>query len=160
MPNVKPYWVLVAGLLLLLAFVILFVTPRLGPGGTRRVWLGPGGTRRTMLGPGGTQHLYSAYEPFADTPAATFYMVGTSWCPHCVKAKPEFEALGATVTTAGGKSIAVKYVDGEKDKPSIPAGLEVSGYPTIALITGDGQVKKFEGERKTAAFRQFLEQNA
>ena len=158
MPNVKPYWVLVAGVLLLLAFVLLFVAPRLGPGGTRRAWVGPGGTLRPWLGPGGTYHPF--YEPFADAPAATLYMVGTSWCPHCVKAKPEFEALGATVTTAGGKSVAVKYVDGEKDKPSIPQGLQVGGYPTIALAPANGQMKKYSGERKTAAFRAWLDQNA
>ena len=161
MPNVKPYWFLVAGLLLLLAFVLLFVAPRLGPGGTRRTWFGPGGIRRSpMLGPGGTQHLYSAYEPFADTPASTLYMVGTSWCPHCVKAKPEFEALGPTVTTAGGKTVATKYVDGEKEKAAIPSGLKVEGYPTIALIKSDGTVVQHSGPRTTAGFRQHLDQHA
>jgi thiol-disulfide isomerase/thioredoxin len=156
MPNVKPYWVLVAGLLLLLAVVLLFVTPRLGPGGTRRVWLGPGGTHTPMLGPGGTYHPY--YEPFADG-GATYYMVGTSWCPHCVNAKPKFEALGTTVTTSGGKMVAVKYIDGEKEKAAIPAGLKVSGYPTFALVTADGQVKPANGGRETADHRRWLDQN-
>ena len=154
MPNVKPYWVLVAGLLLLLAFVLLFVAPRLGRGGTR---LGPGGTLRPWLGPGGTYHPY--YEPFADA-AGTFYMVGTATCPHCVAAKPAFVSLGATVTTSGGKTVAVKYVDGQNDKPSIPAGLNVTGYPTFGLVTADGTVKQYSGGRAADDFRKWLDQNA
>lgn len=159
MANVKPYWVLVAGLLLLLAFVLLFVAPRLGPGGTRRTWLGPGGTLRPWLGPGGTYHPF--YEPFANSPAATLYMVGTSWCPHCIKAKPEFEALGSTMTTSGGKTVAVTHLDGEQEKAAIPTNLKVEGYPTIALIKADSPTPiYYKGERKTAALRQFVEQNA
>lgn len=160
MPNVKPYWVLVAGVVLLLAFVLLFVAPRLGPGGTRRIWLGPGGTRRPMLGPGGTERLYSAYEPFADAGGHTLYMVGTSWCPHCIKAKPEFEGLGPTVTTAGGTTVAVKHIDGEKEKAAIPSGLKVEGYPTIAMVKADGSIVQHSGPRTTASFRQFVEQHA
>jgi len=152
MANVKPYWVLVAGLLLLLAFVLLFVAPRLGPGGTRRTWLGPGGTLRPY---------HPFYEPFADAPAATLYMVGTSWCPHCIKTKPEFEALGSTMTTSGGKTVAVTHLDGEQEKAAIPTNLKVEGYPTIALIKADSPTPiYYKGERKTAALRQFVEQNA
>jgi thiol-disulfide isomerase/thioredoxin len=87
-------------------------------------------------------------------------MVGTSWCPHCTKAKPEFEALGPTVTTAGGKTVATKYLDGEKEKAAIPPGLKVDGYPTIALIKSDGSVVKHTGPRTKAALHQFVEQNA
>lgn len=158
MPNVKPYWVLVAGVILLLAFVLLFVAPRLGPGGTRRAWLGPGGTLRPWLGPGGTYHPY--YEPFADAPAGTFYMVGTATCPYCVAAKPVFDSLGPTVTTSGGKTIAVKYVDGLNDRPSIPKDLKVDGYPTFGLVTADGTTKKYSGGRKEEDFRKWLDQNA
>jgi hypothetical protein len=159
MPNVKPYWVLVAGVLLLLAFVLLFVAPRLGPGGTRRAWIGPGGTLRPWLGPGGTYHPF--HEPFADAPASTLYMVGTSWCPHCIKAKPEIEALGTTVTTADGKTVAVKYLDGEKEKAAIPPSVQVEGYPTIALLkAGDASPVYYKGDRTAAALRTWLNQNA
>ena len=44
-----------------------------------------------------------------------FVMFGVDWCPHCVKAKPEFEALGAT-QTIGGKVVQMKVINPETDE--------------------------------------------
>lgn len=145
--DVKPYWVLVAGFIVLLIFVLLMRTPgrrwhhRLGPGGQRRQpWLGPGGTRRWFS------------EGFSS--GATFTMFGVDWCPHCVKAKPLFESLGSTVTI-GDHPVALRYVNPEHDKGAT-AGYEIEGYPTFYLET-DGKKIKYHGPRTAAGFHAFLE---
>jgi thiol-disulfide isomerase/thioredoxin len=153
MPDLKPYWIFVAGLVLLLVFV-LFAVAESGP------WLGPGGTRRrrhprsTWLGPGGTRNLLGI-EGFASSDA-TFTMFGVDWCPHCVSTKPEFEKLGST-KTIGGKSVSMRYVNPEKDKQAA-AGYDIQGYPTLYLDKA-GQKIKYSGSRTAQAFEQWLEQN-
>jgi thiol-disulfide isomerase/thioredoxin len=97
----------------------------------------------------------SFFEGFADAPAYKFVMYGVDWCPHCVKAKPEFEALGAT-KTIGGKVVAMSAVNPEKD-PKAVEGLDIQGYPTFHLYDGAGKlVQEYQGERKTADFQSFL----
>jgi thiol-disulfide isomerase/thioredoxin len=81
-------------------------------------------------------------------------MYGVEWCPHCVAAKPEFEKLGAT-KTIDGKTVAMKYVDAEKDKAATPA--DVQGYPTLILEKA-GQKIKYSGQRTAQAFEQWLSQ--
>lgn len=86
-----------------------------------------------------------------------FVMYGVDWCPHCVKAKPEFEALGSKVTI-GGAEVACKVVNPEKDSGAVKAGQKIEGYPTIHLYDAQGQlVKEYSGPRTTAGFRSFLE---
>jgi len=166
-PELKPYWIFVTGLLLLLVFVLFIVAesgPWFGPGGTRRWrrhWFGPGGTQQQQpwLGPGGTRRLLGGYtaEGFYDSGAtATFTMFGVDWCPHCVAAKPEFEKLGST-KTIGGKTVTMRYVNPEKDKQSA-AGYDIQGYPTLFLESG-GQRKKYSGGRTAPEFEAWLAQN-
>lgn len=152
MMNIKSYWVLVAGFVVLLAFVVLIRMPRRSD----RPWIGPGGTHDSpWLGPGGTEqhHLLGSYfEGFAggDT---RFTMFGVDWCPHCVSAKPKFESLGPT-TTIGGHAVQCRYVNPESDKAAA-AGFAIDGYPTFYLEKG-GQKIKYEGPRTAEGFRAFL----
>jgi len=83
-------------------------------------------------------------------------MLGVPWCPHCVSAKPEFEALGSTATI-GGRSVAFRYVNPEEE-PEVAANYQVSGYPTFVLEK-DGQKVPYSGGRKKSDFLSFLEQN-
>ena len=150
--NVKSYWVLVAGFVVLLAFVALIRMPH-------RPMLGPGGTyyrNSPVLGPGGTQQhhlLGSFFEGFASE--TRFTMFGVDWCPHCVSAKPKFLSLGPT-TTIGGQSVQCRYVNPESDKAAA-AGFAIDGYPTFYLEKG-GQKIKYEGPRTAEGFQDFLEQ--
>ena len=85
-----------------------------------------------------------------------FVMFGVDWCPHCVKAKPEFEALGAT-QTIGGKTVACRAIEAEKN-PELVRG-KVSGYPTIQLYDAQGKlVKEYSGQRTAEGFQTFLEE--
>jgi len=150
MMNVKSYWVLVAGFVVLLAFVVLIRMPkRYGPGGTRPL-IGPGGTHDSpWLGPGGEHHLFEGFAS-SDT---RFTMFGVDWCPHCVSAKPKFESLGPT-TTIGGHAVQCRYVNPESDKAAA-AGFAIDGYPTFYLEKA-GQKIKYEGPRTAEGFQAFL----
>lgn len=148
MTDIKPYWFIIAGLILLYIFTLI-VMPR------RHHRLHPyAPSAYPWLGPGGTRHLLGGIEGF-DT-GAKFYMFGVDWCPHCVAAKPIFEGLGSTLTI-GGKSVALQYVNPEKDAQAA-AGFEIEGYPTFYLEK-DGQKMKYSGPRTADGFRQFLQQN-
>ena len=147
--DVRPYWFLVAGLVLLYIFVLAFVEiPRRRRHATGLLPIDPA----PQLGPGGTRRLWGA-EGFADggdTP--TFYMVGVDGCPHCVKAKPIFQALGPKVTI-GGRDVALQYLDGEKDKSRLPC--EVDGFPTFCFLHR-GRAQRYQGPRSAEGFQQFL----
>ena len=161
MDSVKPYWIFIAGMVMLLVVVLFAVAesgPWFGPGGTRRHWYGPGGTRQAWLGPGGTRRLLGGYtaEGFYDRGSATFTMFGVDWCPHCVSTKPEFEKLGST-KTIGGKTVTMRYVNPEKDKQAAE-GYDIQGYPTLILERG-GQKMKYSGSRTAQAFEEWLGQN-
>lgn len=133
--ELKPYWVLVAGFVVILLFVAVVVAQR----------------PRTL--PGG--------EGFANATDTEFLMFGVPWCPHCTAAKPQFEALssgtsGSTVTI-GERTVSVRYVNPEQD-PAAAANYQIDGYPTFFLVK-DGQPLKYPGARTTAAFQQFLQEN-
>jgi thiol-disulfide isomerase/thioredoxin len=149
--EIKPYWVLVAGFVLLLIFVIVI---RMPSGGRRhRSWVGPGGTQH-LFGPGGTRHLLgSMFEGFRS--GAVFTMFGVDWCPHCVKAKPLFESLGPTVTI-GGHAVTLRYINPEEQKDAAKDYV-IEGYPTFYFENGNTKVK-YSGPRTAAGFQEFLQQ--
>jgi thiol-disulfide isomerase/thioredoxin len=96
-------------------------------------------------------------EGFEDAAGYQFVMYGVDWCPHCVKAKPEFEALGSKMTI-GGADVACKVVNPEKEPEAVKPGQKIEGYPTIHLYDAQGKlVKEYSGPRTTAGFRSFLE---
>ena len=85
-----------------------------------------------------------------------FNMYYVDWCPHCHHAKPEFEKLGTTMTI-GGRSVVLKAIEAEKN-PEAVQGVKISGYPTFVLYDAEGNiVKDYDGPRKEAGFRSFLE---
>lgn len=145
MADVKPMWLFIAGLVLLLVFVMATV-----PRSPVRPWH-PEPHHHPWILPGQSRHLLG--EGFAAD--ATFYMFGVDWCPHCVSAKPEFEALGPT-KTIGGKTVHMVYVNPEKE-PEKVKGFEVEGYPTLILQKADGSQQKFSGPRTQDGFLQFLQ---
>ena len=91
----------------------------------------------------------------AGAPAYKFVMFGVDWCPHCVKAKPEFEALGAT-QTIGEKVVQMQVINPEKDENPYKESVKISGYPTVVLLDGAGKVTEYEGSRTTDCFQNFL----
>ncbi len=93
-------------------------------------------------------------EGFEDDAKYTFVMYGVDWCPHCVKAKPEFAELGST-KTIGGAKVKCEIVNPEKEPEKLRG--KVDGYPTFHLYDAQGKlVKEYNGPRTTSGFESFL----
>jgi len=137
--ELKPYWVLVAGFVVLLLFVAFVVA------------------KQKHILPGMTRHLLG--EGFANATDTEFIMFGVPWCPHCTSAKPQFDALSGsgTTVTIGERTVSVRYVNPEQD-PTAAANYQIDGYPTFFLVK-NGQALKYPGARTTAGFQQFLQEN-
>lgn len=152
--EIKPYWVFVAGFVMLLLFVIVLRMPsrhhRHATGyKPTSPWLGPGGTRH-LLG-----SMFEGFEGFsAPRQGAVFTMFGVDWCPHCVKAKPLFESLGPTVTI-GGHEVTLRYINPEEQK-DMAKDYVIEGYPTFYFENGNTKVK-YSGPRTVAGFQEFLQ---
>jgi thiol-disulfide isomerase/thioredoxin len=125
----KPYWFFITGIILLTLLVVY----------SRHA-------DRELL----------PYEGFASS-GSTFYMFGVDWCPHCTSTKPEFLALGSTMTI-GGTSVDMKLVNPEQE-PDVAAEFPIEGYPTLYLVQKNGEKIKYQGQRNTESFRQFLQKN-
>ena len=151
-------WVIVAGLLLLLIFIV--ARPhRYGPGGMH--WYGPGGMRRYgpggmhRYGPGGMRHWYGpgGVEGFSSSMSPTLYMFGWAQCGHCKTAKPEFDKLKETI----GDRVHCQYIEGPEN-PDMTQEYGVEGYPTFWFVNGPKKVK-YEGERTAEGLREFCDEN-
>ena len=155
--EVKPYWVLVAGFIILLMFVLIVVS--MVP---RPHWINPHyrpghyvPESSNWFGPGGTRHLFGATEGFASE-GPTFTMFGVDWCGHCQTAKPIFQSMGPTVTI-GDKVVNLRFVNPEEDKAAA-TGYDIQGYPTFYL-DNNGKSTKYSGGRDISSFQEFLQQN-
>ncbi len=101
------------------------------------------------------------HENFADAPTSgssgnyKFVMFGVDWCPHCVKAKPEFQALGPTQTIAG-HAVDLQVINPETDENPYKEKVKISGYPTVVLLDAAGNTTEYEGPRSTQGFQDFL----
>ncbi len=150
--EIKPYWVLVTGFVLLLLFVMVIRMP--SGGRHHRHATGYNPRASSWFGPGGTRNLLgSMFEGFRS--GAVFTMFGVDWCPHCVKAKPLFESLGPTVTI-GGHAVTLRYINPEEQKDAAKDYV-IDGYPTFYFENGNTKVK-YSGPRTAAGFQEFLQQ--
>ena len=102
------------------------------------------------------------HENFADAPATSgsggnykLIMFGVDWCPHCLKAKPEFQALGPTQTIAG-HAVDLQVINPETDENPYKEKVKISGYPTVVLLDAAGNTTEYEGPRSTQGFQDFL----
>lgn len=138
---VRPFWFLVAGMVLLYIFALIALPARHAMG-----------YRPQGILPGETRHML--YERFADSAQPVFYMFGVSWCPHCISAKPEFEALASIPTIS--EKVQIRYVDAEAEKAATK-GFEITGYPTFYLVNGSQKIK-YSGSRDQTGFVAFLKQ--
>ena len=99
---------------------------------------------------------FSAKEGFMGSPSGPiFTMFGSTSCPHCIHAKPDFAKLGPTVTI-GDKAVTCRYVEAPKADPKLLGRHKVEGYPTYTLEI-DGKIWPYNGDRSSADMRAFLE---
>ncbi len=87
--------------------------------------------------------------------AALFY---ADWCPHCVEFKPKFEAVAEKLNgkkCKSNKSLRLVKVDCVK-YGDLAETYNVRGFPTVKLISADGDAVEYEGPREVEDFNKFL----
>jgi thiol-disulfide isomerase/thioredoxin len=87
------------------------------------------------------------------------YFFYADWCPHCKSAKPEMEALVAKgVMDINGTKCVVRMIQPEQ-QPEEAKGKPIKGFPTFLLETTDGETVEYKGQRNTAGYLSFLNEN-
>lgn len=103
---------------------------------------------------GGTESFQNPSPPSVPT----FTMFFAEWCGHCKKAKPGFtEFMSSGEVTIGSKKVKVDMVDADGSDERLKT-LPVQGYPTFILQMPDGTIKEYKGQRETAGYLEFLNQ--
>ena len=96
----------------------------------------------------------------------TIFFFYADWCPHCVKAKPEWKSFQAKYnnTTVNGQTISCVNQDCTKDgegHPEIRVAMEkynVDHFPTVVLIMDHTNERiEFDGKITSANLSTFVE---
>ena len=91
-----------------------------------------------------------------DGDMVTLYFFGTSWCPHCISAKPEWNAFLEENKDKVFNGKRVNFVDVDCDKESALADkYQVTGYPTIKLDKGS-EIIEFKSKPTKQTLTEFL----
>jgi len=91
------------------------------------------------------------------TKSVDLYLFFTEWCPHCKKAKPEWETLkkGYSVDKpVNGYTINFVEVDCDAN-PDLANKFKVEGYPTIKMVKGN-QIIEFDAKPDVKNLQEFL----
>lgn len=107
-----------------------------------------------------TKSTFLENKEFVDnefTDEAMLYFFHTTWCPHCKKARPEWEKVVKKVEgqTINGVKVITRDVDCDKED-ELAGSFGVEGYPTIKLAKGN-QVFDFDAPPKADKIMAFLE---
>ncbi len=91
---------------------------------------------------------------------ATLMLFYVDWCPHCVKAKPEWESLKAEYDGKSINGYTLSFVEynctTETDEISqMIDKYNIEGYPTIKLLK-DNQVIEYDAKPTKETMVQFL----
>lgn len=86
-----------------------------------------------------------------------FLLMYASWCGHCQRMKPEWQALAKDFPEDGETVIAM--IDADKER-AVARAYEVKGFPTIKLFTKkDKSGIPYQGQRTKEDFKDFLNQH-
>lgn len=102
--------------------------------------------------------FFSRGEGFSNS-SNTFILYYVDWCPHCRNFKPTWDKL--TDIVAKNKTLDVTLVKINcEEQPQLCQNDGVTGYPTIKLKKGNGDVIDYNTpDRSMGALIQFLKQN-
>jgi thiol-disulfide isomerase/thioredoxin len=100
---------------------------------------------------------FESSNPNKDAEVMLFYV---DWCPHCTKAKPEWEKIKAKYDgkQVKGHTIVFTEVNCTTENAEVSEMMnkyKITGYPTIKLLK-DGQVIDFDGKPTQSALDEFL----
>ncbi|KCV70239.1 hypothetical protein H696_02569 [Fonticula alba] len=79
------------------------------------------------------------------------------WCGHCKNLIPIYDELAGDLKS--NSNIVIAKMDATANDLPLDAGFEIHGFPTIKLVTADGKVVDFNGERTVEGFKKFIEAN-
>ena len=90
------------------------------------------------------------------TDVADLYFFYTVWCPHCKKAKPEWDSFKEELGEGkiNGVSINFREIDCDKDTATADK-FNVDGYPTIKLVHNN-RIIEYDAKPDVNTLRQFL----
>jgi len=100
---------------------------------------------------------HGSAHPVDDDKIADVYFFYTTWCPHCKKAKPEWEAFKNSVgdNKVNGWKIQFIEIDCDQDENTADK-FKVDGYPTIKMVKGN-QIIEYDAKPNKATLMEFLE---
>jgi thiol-disulfide isomerase/thioredoxin len=87
---------------------------------------------------------------------AVLYFFYTTWCPHCKKAKPEWQKIKDEYQDKpiNNTRVIFREVDCDKEE-EVADKFKVDGYPTIKLIKDD-QIIEYDAKPNYETLVQFL----
>jgi hypothetical protein len=85
-----------------------------------------------------------------------FYMKG---CPHCDDVMDDFDKWAAAgQIMSNDKSVKIRKLERQEAGPLLDQK-SVDGFPTFVLTTADGKDIKYEGDRSSGAYEEFILKN-
>ena len=95
-----------------------------------------------------------AYNEHFSNNNAEFIMFYVDWCGHCKNTKPEFQKL----MDVGIQGVDVKMLNAEKEGEERAKKMNVEGYPTIVLVTKDGNTQTCNTERNVDSWKNWVKE--
>lgn len=91
-----------------------------------------------------------------ETSEAELYFFFTEWCPHCKKAKPEWQKLKDEFADKKVNNTTVYFREIDCDKnEEVADKFKVDGYPTIKLVK-EGQIIEYDAKPNYDTMVEFL----
>ena len=91
-----------------------------------------------------------------DTSVAEIYYFYTEWCPHCKKARPEWNKFKDMIGENKVNNTKIYFYEIDCDKDTATANkFKVEGYPTIKMTYRD-QIYEYDAKPDANNLQQFL----
>lgn len=103
---------------------------------------------------------YVSNREFIDEPdkidVADIYFFGTTWCPHCKKAKPEWDKFKSNIGENLVNGVKLNFIEVDCDEDQSTANkFKVEGYPTIKLVHGN-KIIEYDAKPNYDTLMQFV----
>jgi thiol-disulfide isomerase/thioredoxin len=84
------------------------------------------------------------------------YLFYTEWCPHCKKAKPEWQIVKQNYATKKVNGYKINFVEVDCDADQeLASKFNVESYPTVKLVKGN-QIIEFDAKVDVKTLEEFL----
>lgn len=144
------YWVLIILVILVIIFIILKLTMSSGLNSESF------GSKKIVENYSDLSEISEASQLKPKSGEVVFVKFYAPWCGHCTKLKPTWGELTDRFNqqTVNNKKIKVVQVNCD-NYPKIAEKYNVSGYPTIRILTSSGE-KEYDDERSLESMQKFL----